>query len=96
MDESFDSVVLQVAGLGFSFALVNGVPSAADEYLTTSAWTRYSKRVAFASHDITNLLKPAGMKNCVGVGVGAGWRASQRTKTRGFFKHQVFLRSEKT
>ncbi|KAJ1452145.1 bacterial alpha-L-rhamnosidase-domain-containing protein [Pelagophyceae sp. CCMP2097] len=73
----FAALRLDVSGLGFSYASVNGAAAAPGEYLTTSAWTRYQQRVAFSSYDVTALARAAG-PNVVGVAVGAGWRTQPR------------------
>ncbi|MCX8159839.1 MAG: glycoside hydrolase family 78 protein [Candidatus Saccharicenans sp.] len=62
-----------IAGLGYYELRVNG-QKAGDQVLDPG-WTTYSKRVLYATYDVTSLLKKG--KNALGVMLGEGWFKSR-------------------
>lgn len=62
-----------IAGLGYYELRVNG--QKAGDHVLDPGWTTYSKRVLYATHDVTSLLKRG--KNALGVMLGEGWFKSR-------------------
>jgi alpha-L-rhamnosidase len=58
-----------VSGLGYHELSVNG--RKVGDHLLDPAWTPYDKRVLYATHDVTSLLREG--DNAIGVMLGNGW-----------------------
>ncbi|MCC7377710.1 MAG: glycoside hydrolase family 78 protein [Verrucomicrobiales bacterium] len=58
-----------VSGLGYYDLSING--HAVGDRMLDPAFTRYDRRVLYATHDVTRWLRPG--KNCLGVVLGTGW-----------------------
>ena len=62
--------VLFVAGIGYAEAFVNGL--AVSDQKLSAGWSDFSKRVYYATFDVTDLLRP-NAPNAIGVSLGNGW-----------------------
>ncbi len=60
---------LYVTGIGYYEASLNG--GRVGDLALDPAWTRYSERVFYSTHDVTAELRPG--DNCLGVTLGNGW-----------------------
>ncbi|MDX2020211.1 MAG: family 78 glycoside hydrolase catalytic domain [Deltaproteobacteria bacterium] len=74
---------LYAAGLGYLEASCNGVR--VGDHVLDPGWTAYAKRVLYATHDVTPLLKQG--PNTLGAFVGNGWWNLQ---PQDFFNHFHF------
>ena len=60
---------LHVSGLGYHELRLNG--SKVGDHLLDPGWTSYDKRVLYATHDVTSLLRVG--DNALGIMLGNGW-----------------------
>ncbi len=60
---------LSACGLGYQDLYVNG--SRVGDRFLDPGYTRYDKRVLYATHDVTSLLRPG--RNAIGAILGTGW-----------------------
>lgn len=58
-----------ISGLGYYALFLNGKP--VGDQILDPGFTRYDRRVLYATHEVTSLLKPG--KNAIGVMLGTGW-----------------------
>jgi len=58
-----------VSGLGYYELHINGAK--VGDHVLDPGWTTYSKRVLYATHDVTGMLRPG--KIAVGIMLGNGW-----------------------
>src|SRR5690606_853456 len=66
---SIASAWLYITGAGYYEAYING-KKVGDQVLDPG-WTSYGKRVLYAVHDITSMVKPG--RNAAGIMLGNGW-----------------------
>lgn len=69
LSSNIRSARLRVCGLGYQDVYING--QRVGDHFLDPAYTNYSKRVLYVTHDVTPLLKKG--SNAVGVMLGTGW-----------------------
>jgi alpha-L-rhamnosidase len=60
---------LYISGLGYYEATING--KKVGDHVLDPGWTNYSKRVLYATYDVTKMINDGG--NSIGVELGNGW-----------------------
>ena len=72
---------LYITGLGYYEATING--KKVGNHVLDPGWTNYSKRVLYATYDITKMINDGG--NSIGVTLGNGWFSPLPMKMFGSF-----------
>lgn len=72
---------LYITGLGYYEATING--KKVGDHVLDPGWTNYSKRVLYATYDITKMINEGG--NSIGVTLGNGWFSPLPMKMFGNF-----------
>lgn len=68
---SLQSATLQITGLGWYVAEVNGKRVGASQL--DPAWTSYNRTILYSAYDVLQLLNSPGQASAIGITLGRGW-----------------------